>query len=258
MAELTKNYANSSEEGTDQLTGYKRYEKVKNFGLFFFENCKSWINSNKKLALLIVVLIALVNAPIVLILLHAEHKEIRTNTELTLNKPKSTVLHNSAISSQLNDISEKLANVETNLTKNKSYISVDQIRSELSQLVAQVDSVSRNSDKLISEQISKSTQKLQSQMQQIKQELTNLEEKKKHKKLISASNLPFQVMSIDNIEQSDVVTIHYDHHVSPLEVGDSLAGWKLVNTNFNNQTAEFKHNNQYAQIDLNQTNVGGR
>ncbi len=73
---------------------------------------------------------------------------------------------------------------------------------------------------------------------------------------VSAARLPFTVVSIDNIQQADVVTVSYSRRILPLEVGELLAGWRLSSANSANMTAEFTDNHHdVATIALNQADT---
>ena len=68
---------------------------------------------------------------------------------------------------------------------------------------------------------------------------------------IDAKNLPFQVIAIDVIAQQPFVSVNYDHHVSPLGIGDSLSGWNLMSADYDQSTAVFKNDrDQYVQVAL--------
>lgn len=62
------------------------------------------------------------------------------------------------------------------------------------------------------------------------------------KQYVDAKNLPFQVVAIDVIAQQPFVSIDYDHRVTPLGVGDSLAGWKVVRADYGAFEVEFENN----------------
>ena len=56
---------------------------------------------------------------------------------------------------------------------------------------------------------------------------------------LKPSDLPFEVISIDSIEGSSVVSVSYDYKTSALDVGFNLAGWELLSASYAKQRAEF-------------------
>lgn len=69
------------------------------------------------------------------------------------------------------------------------------------------------------------------------------------KQYLDVKALPFTVIAIDVISQQPFVSVDYDHHVTPLGVGDSLAGWKVVDANYGAVEVEFKNDQgQYVRI----------
>jgi hypothetical protein len=70
------------------------------------------------------------------------------------------------------------------------------------------------------------------------------------KQYLEAKVLPFQVISIDVISQQPFVSVDYEHHVMPLGVGDSLAGWKIVSADYAAVEVELK-NNQGQDVKVN-------
>jgi hypothetical protein len=97
--------------------------------------------------------------------------------------------------------------------------------------------------------------KISAQINIIKQ---NIDELKKlvvdngnGKEFIDAKVLPFQVMSVDVISQQPFVSIEYDHHITPLGVGDTISGWQITDADYANSQVEFKNNkNQYVKVNL--------
>jgi len=163
------------------------------------------------------------------------------------------------LSEQLTDISAKLGSVEQKISGGHAYVNLDQVRMKLSDLHAEVTSLAAQSNQLITRQIRASTDQLQSELVTIKKELALMSNKKLHHHQLSASSLPFKVVSIDNIQQSEVVTINYVHRIVPLEIGDALAGWTLISASNVDQKAQFRNqNDNYVSLNLNQISVFDR
>lgn len=68
---------------------------------------------------------------------------------------------------------------------------------------------------------------------------------------LKPGDLPFEVISIDSIEGSSVVSVSYDYKTSALDVGFNLAGWELLSASYAKQRAEFiNKQNQHVIIQL--------
>ncbi len=160
------------------------------------------------------------------------------------------------LSEQLTNISAKLGRVEQKISGGHAYVNLDQVRTELSTLHAEVTELAAQSNQLITKQIKSSTEQLQSQLVMIKKELALMSDKKMHHHELSASSLPFTVVSIDNIQQSEVVTINYAHRIIPLEIGDALAGWTLISASNIDQKAQFRNQND-NDVSLNLNQISG-
>lgn len=175
----------------------------------------------------------------------------KTDASLNTQYVKSQAPQN-PIHEQLDDISEKLANIEQNLSEKSAYVDLDQVKHSLVSLQTQVNQLADHSNQIITQEIKLSTEQLEGQLATIKKELQVITSTKRHHKMLRPSNLPFHVLSIDNIQQSEVVTVDFDHKIVPIDIGDSIAGWTLATASNVDQKAEFKNaNDDYVLINLN-------
>ncbi len=70
-----------------------------------------------------------------------------------------------------------------------------------------------------------------------------------NKKYLDAKLLPFQVTSVDVISQQPFVSVNYNHQMMPLGVGDSLAGWKILNADYAAMEVEFENDQgQFVKV----------
>lgn len=71
------------------------------------------------------------------------------------------------------------------------------------------------------------------------------------KEYLDANSLPFKVISVDVISQQPFVSIDYQNHITPLGIGDTVAGWEIVSADYDNAAAEFKNSkDQYVKVNL--------
>ncbi len=184
--------------------------------------------------------------------LHLKNKELVTIKMSEKNVPAVTISPEKIMQNQLNDISAKLANIESSLSNKDAYVDIDSIKSTVASLITQVNEITQKDDNAITTQITQGNDQLNTQLKTIKTTLSEIKQQNVHHTVIPASNLPFQVVSIDNIQENDIVTINYENHIAPLEINESLAGWRLVKANTNDQKATFENKaKNYVKIDLN-------
>jgi seryl-tRNA synthetase len=203
---------------------------------------------------------ALIYAPIVavviilLVVFSLNSHQTRTLKAKTLIETK---VPNNNFNESLEDISAKLANLETKLASGGAVVNLDSLRKEVQQIQKQSDQLVHRSNELIKKEIESSNQVLVEKLESISGELKKLQDEKKQTTFLKSRDLPFKVISVDNIQQHNIVTVSYDHTVFPMDVGDYLAEWKLISADFVQQKAEFSNKrDQHIVIDLNRIEKG--
>ena len=190
----------------------------------------------------------------ILFLSHHKITHLKKSIQNTKSVVKTlgTVTQINPEQNQLNDISAKLANIEKILNNKGAYVDIDNIKTSLSILIAKVNALSQANDQAITNQITQSKKQLNQKLNTINVELSDIKKQNTPHRVISASHLPFQVVSIDNIQNDDIVSVHYDNHLLPIELNAKLAGWTLIKANTEDQTAQFENKSQdYVNIGLN-------
>jgi len=156
--------------------------------------------------------------------------------------------------SELDSISEQLQSIQSALNTNGSADNIKEIKTALGSVVSQVKDLVAESDSDISAEIQNSSQTLALQLNGMKGQLTNIQQLSQPGGYVSASNLPFTVQFIDNVAGQSVVTVNYNNLLTPISVGESLAGWTLSNADYASQTAVFQ--NSKDQLVKASVNVG--
>jgi len=155
------------------------------------------------------------------------------------------------IKQRLQDISDQLGTIRTNLSGNGA-ANFASISKQLSDLIEQTKQLSSESNKIITQQIQESTVQLKKQLTSINAELIKLQQEQKRVKYLKPADLPFKVVSIDNIQQNNIVTMRYINTTFPIEIDSYVAGWKLIRADFVGQKAEFVNaQHQHVIVDLN-------
>lgn len=192
-------------------------------------------------------------AAVVIVIFLIPFKSSNKSTE-ALKNPKTDYL-----TIQLNDISQKLNNLQIKMSNQNAVVNLDPIKDQISKLALKTKSLSEHSNEIISKQIENNTNKMLNKLSIIKAKLEKLQNEKKRNVYLKSDNLPFEVISIDNIERQNIITVSYNHKIFPLDVNDYLAGWKLISADFASQKCEFINNKkQHVLVDLNRIEQKGR
>ena len=200
------------------------------------------------MTLLIVIIIA-----IVMFSIKSENDAAQEQQKVSIQS-KVTLPANQAgdyLTERLQDISDQLITIHHQLDQTNN----DEVKQQIASLIDQIKTLSSESNKMITQQIQESTHLLQKQLFLINARLIKLQAAQKHIKYLKTKDLPFQVISIDNIQQNNVVTIVYNKTTFPIEMGSYVAGWKLISADFVTQETEFVNSkSQHVIVDLNRLN----
>lgn len=148
----------------------------------------------------------------------------------------------SDIDQQLQDLSETLQASETDQS------TLAKIMAQLADIETHLQATIKKSDlQQLSQQLSNMKADVDSQFDHLEKNLAGTD----NRQYIDAKALPFQVVAVDIIAQQPFVSIQYDHRIAPLNIEDSLAGWKLISADFDRQEATFvNENGQYAKLSV--------
>jgi hypothetical protein len=129
----------------------------------------------------------------------------------------------------------------------KSQSALLTIQNALSALQQSILTLAKTADmQQVSSQIASVKDDVDSQMGDIKQVILNHPLGKQY---LTAEALPFHVVSVDRIAGLPYVSVEYAKHISPLAVGDNLAGWRVIAAYFDAGVAEFMNDKeQYVKV----------
>lgn len=125
--------------------------------------------------------------------------------------------------------------------KPMSQKSLAALKDSLSQLQQNLLYANQNQSTLVQKALGRATFLIQHETKQINAKLAELLKATHSVKYLPAKTLPFQVQYIENIQGQDVVSVEYHHLNFPLMAGEQLAGFRLVRSDFNQQSAIFKN-----------------
>lgn len=157
---------------------------------------------------------------------------------------------------RLDNLAVQLQRINTTLSSNGAVTNIDNVRQSVAALSQKMTALAAESQALVTKAVTDATAPMQQQLQRISVQLQSLQKKDAQNTVVSAAHLPFTVVQIDNIQQTNVVTLTYNHQTFPIDVGDNVAGWKLAAADFAEQTARFV-NRKHQMVKLALNRVGG-
>lgn len=157
---------------------------------------------------------------------------------------------------ELNTLGEQLASIQTQLKQPVEQPDLSPITQNLTQLNSFIQQLQNKDEHQLGEMFTTEQGLIKKQLEGITDLLRHLDEKKQSVKMLSASQLPFKVLSIDSIQEVSVASIAYHYKTQALEKGDTLAGWTVFEIDFAKQTIEFENADKaHVLVRLNQQEV---
>lgn len=151
---------------------------------------------------------------------------------------------------QLNEINSVIHNLEINPSNTKSQLDTLHVLEKNIEIIkASMIDIAKNTDiQKVSNQVESIKDEINSQLGDLKTLISQSIGKKDY---LDASTLPFHVISIDVIAGQPYVSVQYENIVSPLSIGDLLAGWRVINISFESGIVEFENEkDQYIKVSL--------
>lgn len=168
-------------------------------------------------------------------------------------------VHKTPIQPQIHDLSSlenRLQAIESKLNQPIKAPDLSPINQNLQQLGQFIQQLNNKDDHQLGELFTTGQVALKKQLDGISDLLNKLDEQKHPVKTLPASALPFQVLSIDSIQEVSVATVAYDFKTQALELGDSLASWTVVHLDFAKQVIEFENQDKvHVRLNLNTNGV---
>lgn len=166
-------------------------------------------------------------------------------------KNQSPANHN-----ELNILGEQLTSIQTQLKQPIEQPDLSPITQNLNQLNKFVQQLQNKDEHQLGEIFTTEQGAIKKQLEGITDLLRHLDEKKQPVKMLSASQLPFKVLSIDSIQEIPVASLAYHYKTQALEKGDVLAGWTVFEIDFAKQIIEFENADKaHVLVRLNQHEV---
>ncbi len=192
-----------------------------------------WIIPSLKIGLGLILLAILI--------LSIEHQTATvSNYAFDQNKRTSIILN------EITDLKDQVKSLSVNSKYADKYKA---ITAGLDFLQHSIPELAKSSDiQKMSNQLASMKDDVDSQMFDLKKAVANSSDVKQY---VNAKVLPFHVISIDVISQQPFVSIEYATHITPLAVGDTVAGWQITSADYDAAQVEFKNDHdQYVKVSL--------
>ncbi|WP_131783808.1 hypothetical protein [Legionella gresilensis] len=146
----------------------------------------------------------------------------------------------------LNDIQSQLNSIHQQLKQPSEKIDLTSLNQELDMLTTKIDQLKVNGETQINQYqlLTNNRNEVEKQLENIHQVVNSIDKKQNPIHYLPISALPFQLISIDNIQHVNLINVSYDYKTVPLEKGDSLAGWHVLHIDFGKQCVEFENKNK--------------
>lgn len=158
------------------------------------------------------------------------------------SQPSSAVI---GMSDQLTQISTQLQTIQDDLGSGDTN-NIKAIKTELNSVICQMKELITQFSDNFSQQLTNFSTSVGSQFAGVKDQLNVIQQLSQPGNYIDPSNLPFSVQNIDSVSGQPVVTVSYNKLLTPISVGESLAGWTLISADYASQCAVFQ--NSKAQL----------
>ncbi len=158
--------------------------------------------------------------------------------------------HDTTILRELKNINTALQVVENNPNNTKQQQDILQglEKNILNVQKSMADFAKTRDIENIALEISSAKDEIGTQLHDIKKTIS---ENSNSKEYLDASTLPFHIISVDVISGQPYVSVQYANHVSPLSIGDELAGWRVISADYESTVSEFVNDkNQHIKVSL--------
>lgn len=173
--------------------------------------------------------------------LYPKTEVVNTKQDLTIYK---------ALSEKMDNIQAQIGKVNLEIKKPQDKVDLTSITKEISRISGNLDSVKSDTNNVLAKS-NRNNNILINEIKDVKEKVVAIKGSSKETKYVDAKQLPFEILSIDVVQEVPVISIRYHFENFDLEKGDKIAGWKIRGLKYNNQIAEFINDkNEHVKISL--------
>ena len=164
---------------------------------------------------------------------------------LVIKNEGETITKNTNITNIiLNDIQSQVSRIHQESRQPHETVDLTPLSQNFNTLTAKIDQLKTSEKNQLSQLLEDNSNEVAQQLKNIHQVVTSLDKKQNPIHYLPTSALPFQLLSIDSIQQVSIISVTYDYKTTPLEKGDTLAGWIVTHIDFGKQCVEFANKNK--------------
>lgn len=152
---------------------------------------------------------------------------------LLVTLTKSQMPNDTDVMARLNTLQSQLTTLEHSINK--------PLPKEITQLSERLEHLKKATADELNQTITHTEATLSNQLDSIQTVVNHLDAKASPTKYLRPENLPFNIVSLDSIQQIPVASIAYDFKIIPLEKNDVMAGWTLISLDYGKQRLEFEN-----------------
>ncbi len=141
----------------------------------------------------------------------------------------------------IKEIQSQLNNLEQSFKKPAEKVDLSAINQDFKHLESLIDELKTKDDSQLNQLVIDSRTQLENKLDAMHSMINSLDTKQHPIKYLTVKDLPFEVVSIDSIQQVSVANVAYDYRTIPLEKSDVLAGWTVIAVDFSRQKIEFEN-----------------
>lgn len=150
----------------------------------------------------------------------------------------------SSINNSLGEIQSQLMSLQHIIKTPTEKTDLSAINQDVNRLETVIHELKTKNDDQLNKLVVESQTQLANKLDAMHTAINSLDKKQHPIKYLDRTALPFNVISIDSIQQVSVASVAYDYKTIPLEKSDVLAGWTVLSVDFGQQTIEFENSSK--------------
>lgn len=148
---------------------------------------------------------------------------------------------NKNVTIRLDNIQQQLIQLQKAIKKPADKIDLSSINQDFSKLAGLIEQLKSKDESQLNQLMIENRTELTQKLNAIHEVINSLNKAQHPIKYLPETALPFKLLSIDSIQQISVASVTYDFKTVPMEKGDSLAGWTVMQIDFGKQSIELEN-----------------
>lgn len=145
-------------------------------------------------------------------------------------------------------IEEKIVALQNELSKQQVAPDLTPITQNIKQLEGFIQQLKNKDEHQLGELFSTEQASIKKQLDSIIELMQHLDKQQNPISMLPPNQLPFQVLSIDSVQEIPLASVRYHYKNQVMEESDSLAGWKVIKLDFAKQYIEFANKDKTHSV----------